>query len=408
MKRTKWLSLALALALGLGAFGGPRAAAADTASSLQTRLGQLENEEKELKRKAAETRKNLDEQSRHKENLDKQIRNLTQQLNLLDDELERLGGVIADKDKAIGDAQRQMETKETALRDTRDKLEEKLRGLSKRGKSSPLQMLLHADNYAAYLVKSKALERISEKDQRDMDEMDAALAALKREKEGLEDARRQVAGQKADTAALKRKADGKKAELNTQYAEANRVIKAMEQDKTAMEKRMKEIQRMQADLDKRIAELNKAPSQAGSYKAGKMYWPVPAVHSLSDVFRPRWGKQHKGIDIANHPTIKVYGQNIVAAADGVVLQAWTRDTRGGGYGYHVIVDHGYDSRGKRITTMYAHMSKVLVTTGQRVTGGKTVLGRVGDTGDVQGPHLHFEVRENNVAVDPIKNGYVKP
>ncbi len=53
------------------------------------------------------------------------------------------------------------------------------------------------------------------------------------------------------------------------------------------------------------------------------------------------------------------------------------------------------------------MSAVSVKTGQTVKGGETVLGKAGRTGRVSGPHLHFEVRVNNLCVDPFGNGYLK-
>ena len=112
------------------------------------------------------------------------------------------------------------------------------------------------------------------------------------------------------------------------------------------------------------------------------------------------------MDIANGP-VKIYGQQIVAAADGVVIRAYTSDTWGGGYGYYTMVDHGLDARGKRIVTLYAHCSVMYARVGQQVTGGETVLAKAGHTGRVSGPHLHFEVREDNVPVDPFKNGYLK-
>ena len=66
-----------------------------------------------------------------------------------------------------------------------------------------------------------------------------------------------------------------------------------------------------------------------------------------------------------------------------------------GYGYYVIVDHGGNNK-----TLYGHMSRIDVTVGQQVTGGVTVLGGVGSTGNSTGPHLHFEIRLGGQQVDP--------
>ena len=149
----------------------------------------------------------------------------------------------------------------------------------------------------------------------------------------------------------------------------------------------------------------------GLYDSGTMYWPVPTVKYLSDTFGG--SRNHKGIDIANSPTTPVYGENIVAARDGVVIYAnYIRNPdlpeykQGGGYGFYCIVDHGLDSSGKRIITLYAHASVMYARVGDVVKGGQTVLAQAGKTGNVTGPHLHFEVRENNVCVDPFKNGYL--
>lgn len=66
-----------------------------------------------------------------------------------------------------------------------------------------------------------------------------------------------------------------------------------------------------------------------------------------------------------------------------------RITDGGGYGYHVIIDHGYDEQGRRITTLYAHCSQVLVKTGQKVTGGQTVISQGGGHRTGVGPSSAF-------------------
>ncbi len=95
---------------------------------------------------------------------------------------------------------------------------------------------------------------------------------------------------------------------------------------------------------------------------------------------------HLGVDIATSP-----GREVVAPAGGLVVQAG----RIGGLGNAVSVSHGYG-----VTTRYGHLSKISVTPGQQVEEGE-VLGLVGSTGKSTGYHLHYEVRENGKAKNPI-------
>ncbi|MDY6901649.1 MAG: peptidoglycan DD-metalloendopeptidase family protein [Cyanobacteriota bacterium] len=115
-------------------------------------------------------------------------------------------------------------------------------------------------------------------------------------------------------------------------------------------------------------------------------WPAKGVFTSG--FGPRWGRMHKGIDIAA-PT----GTPIYAAADGVVVSAgWNR----GGYGKLVDIRHPDGT-----LTRYAHNSKILVRKGQRVQQGQTIS-KMGSTGFSTGPHLHFEIRKGGKkAVNPV-------
>ena len=96
---------------------------------------------------------------------------------------------------------------------------------------------------------------------------------------------------------------------------------------------------------------------------------------------------HEGIDIGVPA-----GTPIHAAASGrVVYSGWM-----GGYGNLVAIDHG-----RGLSTAYGHQSSVAVSNGQIVTQGQ-VIGYVGCTGLCTGSHLHFEVRVNGTAVDPMR------
>lgn len=97
-------------------------------------------------------------------------------------------------------------------------------------------------------------------------------------------------------------------------------------------------------------------------------------------------RRHNGVDLAA-PT----GTPVYATADGVVGRAdWFSS-----YGLYIAIDHGAD-----LETRYAHLSKLAVAAGERVRKGD-LIGYVGSTGRSTGPHLHYEVRMDGVAVNPI-------
>ena len=114
-------------------------------------------------------------------------------------------------------------------------------------------------------------------------------------------------------------------------------------------------------------------------------WPTKGVFTSG--FGWRWGRMHKGIDIANN-----VGTPIVAARDGIVkFSGWSS-----GYGYLVELAHSDGS-----STRYAHNSRLLVRKGQIVPQG-VKISLMGSTGRSTGPHLHFEIRQRGgSALDPM-------
>jgi len=111
----------------------------------------------------------------------------------------------------------------------------------------------------------------------------------------------------------------------------------------------------------------------------------PIDAAPADGFGPRGDRFHAGVDYPAPP-----GTPVVAARDGTVIAAGAFI----GFGNLVVLQHA-----SGVTTLYAHLSKILVEKGRRVAAGATV-GLVGATGEATGPHLHFEVRVRDAAVDP--------
>lgn len=127
---------------------------------------------------------------------------------------------------------------------------------------------------------------------------------------------------------------------------------------------------------------------------------MPRGFPLSGAITSRFGmrahpllggyRMHSGVDVAA-PS----GTPILAPADGIVSYANWR----GGYGLSVSVDHGGG-----VQTRFGHMSRLAVYPGERVVRGQ-ILGLVGSTGRSTGPHLHYEMRYNGQAIDPLAHAH---
>ena len=125
------------------------------------------------------------------------------------------------------------------------------------------------------------------------------------------------------------------------------------------------------------------PPTVGS---GKYIWPLKDSFTRTSGFGSRWGRQHKGIDLA----VSV-GTTVYAADGGTVVEA----QYSGSYGNVVMIDH---QNGQE--TRYAHNSKLLVKKGDKVYQGQPIA-KSGNTGRSTGPHVHFEIRFNGEPRNPL-------
>ena len=365
------------------------------AASVQDQIKQLEKEQKALQQQIASAKDDLSSSKAKRDLYYGQISNVQKQISLLDGEISTLDSQIASKNTAIATMEKQIVDNRAQEDEVRKQLGERLNAIAKRGNLSTLQMLMSTESYADYLIKEKMMEQIAAQDQAALDALEQKLAEIHAAEEKVKTEKAGIEAKKAEVETLRASSNVKKNELNTLYKKANSVY---QKDKSEVDALNKELEQTEASIKKLLASLN----STGVYTT--MYWPVPTVRAISSYYGTRWGTLHKGIDVANGP-VPVYGQKIVAAADGTVIYANATSTWGGGYGYYCMVDHGRDAKGRQIVTLYAHCSVMYARVGQKVVGGKTVLAKAGSTGNVTGPHLHFEVRVNGTPVDPLK-GYV--
>ncbi len=202
----------------------------------------------------------------------------------------------------------------------------------------------------------------------------------------------------------------KQAKVNNLNSSKTKLLAAsailLEQQEAADAKLQEEIRKAQASL---------GPNT--QYFSGVFVWPTTSSYITAHFgwYSPGgYSTWHSGTDIG-----VPRGTQVFAGASGTVIRAATVTSdpngpynswgykdhsfsaaNGYGYGNHVMIDHGVDGNGRRLVTLYGHLSSVNVSVGQQVSQGQ-VIGYSGNTGNSYGAHLHFEVRVNGTAVNPM-------
>jgi septal ring factor EnvC (AmiA/AmiB activator) len=186
------------------------------------------------------------------------------------------------------------------------------------------------------------------------------------------------------------------ARLNEDRLSKNQILNQVakqESKKRSLEKELKSAQRKLEDLIVSLERQREKVSTGSNYlenNRGKLSWPCHGnvITNFGKVIHPKYNTTTKnnGIDISTK-----YGDNVYAVAPGKVVYA----DRFMGYGNLVLVDHldGYYS-------LYGHLSEMLVNTGDEIPAGR-IIGRVGESGSLSGPMLHFELRKDGKPVDPL-------
>ena len=256
-----------------------------------------------------------------------------------------------------------------------------------------LSFLVSASSFDDLVDNVDFLDRIGRQDQRVAADVDRARRNAAAERAATIRTRRMQA---AAVSVIGAHADAARAARDRLAADRDRLVtvesikqSALADTRETRAEYVGEVESLAAESAALAARIRAAQAGAGSTGTGQpsaagFVWPCEGV--VVSGFGVRWGRMHEGIDIAC-----AYGAPVHAAAAGTVIYAgWMQ-----GYGNLVVLDHG-----NGISTAYAHASAILVSVGQSVGQGEEVS-LVGATGHATGPHLHFEVRVNGVAVDPL-------
>lgn len=147
-----------------------------------------------------------------------------------------------------------------------------------------------------------------------------------------------------------------------------------------------EISESEARAQEIVVSLDKVNRYRIAVSKLPLAMPVKSAFRYTSGFGPRWGRKHEGIDMAGPVSTPIY-----ATGDGVVIYAGWQS----GYGNLIKIKHELGTE-----TRYGHLSKIRVKVGQKVSRN-SLIGDMGNTGRSTGPHLHYEVRVDGKAVNPM-------
>ena len=292
---------------------------------------------------------------------------------------------LEQKQAELDQAQARLDYLKERLREAIQILEQRLIAIYESNEPDLITVLLQSHGFDDLLARTQYMRTLQDRD----NDIVARVRVLRNEMQAtvnaVRAARDQIAARKqeleATRLALKKRTDELAAARRKQHATLVQVRKNQED----LEGDLSEIsQKIAEQLAANTGSLPAGPIRGGS---GIFIWPVNG--SVVSGFGMRWGRMHEGVDIAV-PT----GTPIRAAAGGTVSIAGAV----GGYGNYTCISH---SGG--LSTCYAHQERTLVSGGQQVAQAQ-VIGISDCTGHCLGPHLHFEVRVNGQAVDPL--GYL--
>ncbi len=381
-------AMVLALCLVGGELSPVLAVSQQDIDKLKNEAKELGSQKKQLEAKLKELAGNKAKVLEQKKLLDQQIANTSSQIQNVEAQIADYADLITQTEAELADA----EQREAAQYDLFCK---RVRAMEESGEVSYWSVLFGASSFTDMLTRLNDVNEVMDADQKVIDDLKALQVEITEKKEELEDSKAEREAAKADLVS-------KKSELDKQRQQAvamvNEINDNEQENKDTLAALDKEEDRILAEanrLSKKLAEEQAAKGQSARSNPGGYIWPVDSRYITSTVGgRASPGgigsTNHKGTDIGRVG----YTSPIYAAKAGTVIISQYSSS----YGNYVVISHGSGN-----TTLYGHMSSRKVEAGQTVKQGD-VIGITGSTGHSTGPHLHFEITENGVRINPLSHG----
>ena len=378
-KRGTRARLAAALPIALIALAiGAITAGTSLGQSLQERLSETEERLGEVEQREGVLTTEISEASETITRLQGEVADLRNREAVLAQEL-------AQKEAELEAAQARLEYLRERLEKAVELLSERLVAIYKSGEPDLITVVLESEGFDDLLERTEYLQRLEEQDIEIVGRVRELRNEMRETVDTVKAARDAIAERKQELERTRADLEARANELAEARAEQRDTLSAVRDQRKDLEGDLSEIS---AQIEKQLGDLGGSRLPAGPIQGGQggFIWPVNGP--VTSGFGYRWGRMHEGVDIGV-PS----GTPIRAAKSGSIVLA----SAYGGYGNYTCISHGGG-----LSTCYAHQSSFARTSGSISQG--SILGYVGCTGHCFGDHLHFEVRINGEAVDPL--GYL--
>ena len=319
-----------------------------------------------------------------------QIQELDDRIKEYQKQLDEVNANYQELQEKVKKSEEELEIARTDYEKKLGLLQDRLVAIYKNGETRYLDVLLNSKSIIDFVSKYYVVQKIVEYDSK-------AIEELNQKKQEVEKINNQLEEDKAEMKLAKVEAEKQTVVLtNTKTVHENYKNSLSESEKQITAE-IDSYKKQQEELENLIRYTIDGSTYELKYSGGVMIWPTLESSYITSPYGSRLHpiqgviKNHDGIDIGGST-----GDPIYAAADGIVIYSQFNT---GGYGNMVMIDHGLNSDGVKIVTLYAHGDKLLKNVGDTVKQGDIIM-EMGSTGNSTGPHVHFEVRENGTHVDP--------
>ena len=361
--------------------------------------------------------KKINEEKQRLKKIEQQIKNTKDEINNLQkkergylETLHKIEKLLRDTEKELQAIKKDLELAQKEIKQGEDELilekqilkektkllESRLREVYKRGLTGYLEILFNSESFSDFLTRFRYIKNILSLDAEVINDIRQQMKKIENDKINLEN-REEI------LSLLKKEVEKEKENIEFSIKAKKSIINKINSQKEAYLKSLKELEQSSQEI-KHIIERIYKQQKEDSRKTSQKEVPTVTLKPKKGILAlPVQGKLISGYGRQKNIEFNTYtfnsgidisaplGQVVHAAGSGEII--YTGNIKG--YGQIIIIDHG-----GRITTLYAHLSKILIDIGEKVKKGQSI-GQVGDSGGVSSTRLHFEVRVEGKPTDPM-------